>query len=87
MVNYREEKESNMYTKYVGYDANAIPRVLGVGKNRLIAEASCIEEARNYIKSRPEAGPFTHWRFMKVPYVPNYRRRKIGKNIRNQPVY
>ena len=48
--------------RIIGYDKNAIPRVFAEDEYFQTAMGFCKEEARRYIKRRPDTGPLTEWR-------------------------
>ncbi len=47
--------------RYVGKDANGIPRVWGEGETSEIAETRCREAVLDYLKGRPDTGPLSGW--------------------------
>jgi len=48
---------------FVGKDCNSIERVWGEGPTADIAETRCFDEAKVYIKERPDTGPLSRWSF------------------------
>ena len=49
--------------KLVGYDKNGVRRVWAADYDQAMAAAKCQDEVRDYIKRRPDTGPYTAWRF------------------------
>lgn len=49
--------------RYVGHDANGVPRVWGEGPTFEIAESRCKDEALTYLRRRPDTGPLAKWTF------------------------
>jgi hypothetical protein len=51
--------------RYTGFDGNGIARVYAEHENQDVAETMCKDEARNYVKRRPDTGPLSNWTFTK----------------------
>lgn len=62
---------SKKLIRYSGFDGNGIPRVWGEHEtSHEVAEARCMDAAKDYVKRRPDTGPLSRWTF-----TPNQRRR------------
>jgi hypothetical protein len=48
--------------KITGYDCNGVPRVYAEDTYFQTAVGFCKEEAREYVKKRPDTGPLSDWR-------------------------
>ena len=54
--------EANMDTyECVGKDLMGVKRVSGFGETAKEAFQACLEEARQYVKRRPDTGPLSKW--------------------------
>lgn len=51
--------------RYEGFDADGIRRVFGEHEtSHDVAETRCKDEAREYVKRRPDTGPLSAWNFL-----------------------
>lgn len=48
-------------TRFIGKDANGVPRVYGDGPTADIAETECRQAAAEYVRRRPDTGPLDSW--------------------------
>ncbi len=48
--------------RIIGKDANGVPRVYAEDTYFQTAVGFCKEEARAYVKQRPDTGPLSDWR-------------------------
>lgn len=49
--------------KVIGHDKDGIPRVYAIDDYHQTAHGFCVEEAKDYVKRRPETGPLAAWWF------------------------
>jgi len=49
--------------RFTGFDKNNIGRVYAEHDNRDVAETMCAEEAKSYVRRRPDTGPLSQWSF------------------------
>jgi len=54
--------EDTVY-KMVGFDGQGHRRVWCSDYDRDLAETRCRDEASKYVRSRPDAGPLSSWKF------------------------
>ena len=52
-----------MQFRYVGFDPGGIPRVWAEDAFHQTAEGFAKEEAKAYVRSRPDTGPLSSWTF------------------------
>lgn len=52
-----------MIIRWIGKDANGIPRVYGEAPTPDIAEARCMDAAKDYVRHRPDTAPLSMWAF------------------------
>lgn len=56
-----------MQFEFTGFDRNGIARVWATDNNQDVAETACMDEARAYVKRRPDTGPLAGWSFLHKP--------------------
>jgi hypothetical protein len=52
--------EDTVY-KLVGFDSAGVRRVWASDYSKMDAERRCLNEAADYVRSRPDTGPLTSW--------------------------